>query len=127
MRVGNDELAKSARLNEDVRDAQEFSAVLLEVEEFSLQRKVLVSRRCLNDLRKVRVRTRRVVSRVMLIIFRAAAPPTIAGSADSRITAVRDRYDVIKQTVLRNEHFSPSTLPSKLHDRLLNVKIHSSS
>ncbi|KLO18036.1 epsilon DNA polymerase [Schizopora paradoxa] len=53
---------------------------------------------------------------------KVAAPPTIAGSADSRITAVRDRYDVIKQTVLRNEHFSPSTLPSKLHDRLLNLR-----
>ena len=40
---------------------------------------------------------------------------------------MRDRHDVIKQTVLRNDHFSPSTLPGKDKDRLLNVSLNSAS
>ena len=35
--------------------------------------------------------------------------------------ALRDRHDIIKQTILRNDHFSPSTLPGKERDRLLNA------
>ncbi|KAL5530699.1 DPB2 [Sanghuangporus sanghuang] len=48
--------------------------------------------------------------------------PTISGTADSRILATRDRHDIIKQTILRNDHFSPSTLPGKERDRLLNLR-----
>ena len=57
-----------------------------------------------------------------LTLCRAPHPPTISGTADSRISAIRDRHDIIKQTILRNDHFSPSTLPGKDKDRLLNVR-----
>ncbi|EJD01129.1 epsilon DNA polymerase [Fomitiporia mediterranea MF3/22] len=53
---------------------------------------------------------------------KAPHSPTISGTADSRITAIRDRHDIIKQTILRNDHFSPSTLPGKDRDRLLNLR-----
>ncbi|KAJ3933098.1 MAG: DNA polymerase alpha/epsilon subunit B-domain-containing protein [Lentinula lateritia] len=53
---------------------------------------------------------------------KAAVPPTMSGSADSRVSAVRDRLNVIKQCVLRNEHFAPSTLPSRDRDRLVTLK-----
>ncbi|TFK55960.1 DNA polymerase epsilon subunit B [Heliocybe sulcata] len=53
---------------------------------------------------------------------KATEPLTTAGSADSRIMAVRNRMNIIKQTVLRNEHFSPSTLPSRDRERLLTLK-----
>ncbi|PAV20866.1 epsilon DNA polymerase [Pyrrhoderma noxium] len=49
-------------------------------------------------------------------------PSTISGTADSRTYAMRDRHDIIKQTILRNDHFSPSTLPGKDKDRLLNLR-----
>ncbi|KAH8113232.1 epsilon DNA polymerase [Phellopilus nigrolimitatus] len=49
-------------------------------------------------------------------------PPTISGAADSRVTSIRDRYDIIKQTILRNDHFSPSTLPGKDRNRLLTLR-----
>lgn len=54
--------------------------------------------------------------------FRAAHAPSISGSADSRVMAVRDRLNIIRQTVLRNDHFSPSTIPSKDRDRLLTAR-----
>ena len=45
----------------------------------------------------------------------------MSGSADSRIMAMRNRLNIIKQTVLRNDHFSPSTLPSRDREHLLTV------
>ncbi|KAG6854822.1 hypothetical protein C0991_012012 [Blastosporella zonata] len=47
---------------------------------------------------------------------------TISGSPESRILAIRDRLNIIKQCVLRNEHFAPSTLPSKDRERLVTLK-----
>ncbi|RDX55559.1 epsilon DNA polymerase [Lentinus brumalis] len=47
---------------------------------------------------------------------------TSSGSADSRITAMRNRLNVIKQCILRNDHFSPSTLPSKDRENLLTLR-----
>ncbi|KAF9055458.1 DNA polymerase epsilon, subunit B [Hymenopellis radicata] len=47
---------------------------------------------------------------------------TISGSPESRVLAVRDRLHVIKQCVLRNEHFAPSTLPSRDRDKLVTLK-----
>lgn len=35
---------------------------------------------------------------------------------------MRNRLNVIKQCVLRNDHFSPSTLPSKDRENLLTVR-----
>ncbi|CAL1700805.1 unnamed protein product [Somion occarium] len=48
--------------------------------------------------------------------------PTVSGSADSRVMAMRNRLNVIKQTVLRNDHFSPSTLPSRDREHLLTLR-----
>ena len=45
----------------------------------------------------------------------------MSGSADSRTMAMRNRLNIIKQTVLRNDHFSPSTLPSRDREHLLTV------
>ncbi|KZT12506.1 epsilon DNA polymerase [Laetiporus sulphureus 93-53] len=53
---------------------------------------------------------------------RATVPLTVSGSADSRIMAMRNRLNIIRQTILRNDHFSPSTLPSKDRERLLTLK-----
>lgn len=50
---------------------------------------------------------------------RSSATLSISGSAESRIQASRNRLNIIKQAVLRNDHFSPSTLPSKDRERLL--------
>ncbi|KAF5390524.1 hypothetical protein D9757_002702 [Collybiopsis confluens] len=53
---------------------------------------------------------------------RAPTSATVSGSAESRVLAVRDRLNVIKQCVLRNEHFAPSTLPSRDRDRLVTLR-----
>jgi DNA polymerase epsilon subunit 2 len=45
---------------------------------------------------------------------------TIAGSATSRATLLRNRHNVIKQLVLRNEHFSP---PISGRDRANYLKV----
>ncbi|PBL02412.1 epsilon DNA polymerase [Armillaria gallica] len=53
---------------------------------------------------------------------RVNTPLTVSASPESRVSAVRDRLHIIKQCVLRNEHFAPSTLPSGDHDRLVTLK-----
>ncbi|KAJ8086741.1 DNA-directed DNA polymerase epsilon, subunit B [Marasmius tenuissimus] len=53
---------------------------------------------------------------------KASGSSTIAGSAETRVACSRDRLNIIKQCVLRNEHFAPSTLPSKDRDRLVTLK-----
>ncbi|KAJ7908253.1 DNA polymerase alpha/epsilon subunit B-domain-containing protein [Mycena leptocephala] len=53
---------------------------------------------------------------------KVSAPLTMSGSAESRVFAIRDRLNVIKQCVLRNEHFAPSTLPSRDRERLVTLK-----
>lgn len=53
---------------------------------------------------------------------KSSSPLTVAGSADSRIAAVRNRLHIIKQSILRNEHFSPSTLPSRDREHLVTLK-----
>lgn len=58
---------------------------------------------------------------VVLIECRAAHSSTVSGSGDSRVLAVRDRLGIIRQTVMRNEHFSPSTLPSRDREHLLTA------
>lgn len=61
-------------------------------------------------------------SDIRLMAFSVSGPLTISGSAESRVNAIRNRLNVIKQTVLRNDHFSPSTLPSKDREHLLTVR-----
>ncbi|KAF7433025.1 DNA-directed DNA polymerase epsilon, subunit B [Pleurotus ostreatus] len=53
---------------------------------------------------------------------RVTTPLTTSGSAESRVLAVRDRLNIIKQCVLRNEHFAPSTLPSRDRQNLVTLK-----
>ncbi|KAF8663414.1 hypothetical protein AX16_000986 [Volvariella volvacea WC 439] len=53
---------------------------------------------------------------------RVVAPLTVSGSPESRVMAVRNRLDIIKQCVLRNEHFAPSTLPSRDRERLVTLR-----
>ncbi|KAI0058985.1 DNA polymerase epsilon, subunit B [Artomyces pyxidatus] len=44
------------------------------------------------------------------------------GSADSRVFAMRDRVNIIKQCIMRNEHFTPSTIPGRDREHLLTLK-----
>lgn len=47
--------------------------------------------------------------------------PSLAGAADSKAQYLRDRYNILKQVILRNEHFSPPALPG--HDRANYMKV----
>ncbi|KAF8639903.1 hypothetical protein AX17_001154 [Amanita inopinata Kibby_2008] len=47
---------------------------------------------------------------------------TSSGSPETRILAVRNRLNILKQCILRNEHFAPSTLPSHDRERLVTLK-----
>ncbi|TEB35649.1 epsilon DNA polymerase [Coprinellus micaceus] len=53
---------------------------------------------------------------------RSSEKLSIPGTAESRVTSMRDRLNIIKQCVLRNEHFAPSTLPSRDRERLVTLK-----
>ncbi|KII95089.1 hypothetical protein PLICRDRAFT_33919 [Plicaturopsis crispa FD-325 SS-3] len=53
---------------------------------------------------------------------RASHPLTVSGSAESRVSAIRNRLNIVRQSVLRNEHFAPSTLPSRDKERLVTLK-----
>ncbi|KAG6810867.1 hypothetical protein H0H92_009988, partial [Tricholoma furcatifolium] len=53
---------------------------------------------------------------------KAQAPLTISGTPESRILAIRNRLNIIKQCVLRNEHFAPSTLPSNDREKLVTLR-----
>lgn len=53
---------------------------------------------------------------------KSSIPPTISGTAESRISATRNRLYIIKQSILRNEHFSPSTIPSRDREHLVTLK-----
>ena len=55
------------------------------------------------------------------LLNRVLAPLTLSGSAESRVAAIRNRLNIIKQTVLRNDHFSPSTITARDRERLLTV------
>ena len=54
--------------------------------------------------------------------YRGHGSLTSSGSAESRVAAMQNRLNVVKQCVLRNDHFSPSTLPSKDRENLLTVR-----
>lgn len=47
---------------------------------------------------------------MLLSPYRAEAGPSLAPPATSKARYLRDRFNVIKQVILRNEHFSPPTL-----------------
>ncbi|KAF8974466.1 DNA polymerase epsilon, subunit B [Flammula alnicola] len=53
---------------------------------------------------------------------KSPAPLTSSGSPESRVISIRDRLNIIKQCVLRNEHFAPSTLPSRDREKLVTLK-----
>lgn len=52
----------------------------------------------------------------------ATGPLSVSASPESRILAMRDRLDIIKQCILRNEHFAPSTIPSRDREKLVTLK-----
>lgn len=52
---------------------------------------------------------------------KAPNKPGIGGSPASRAQFLRDRYNIIKQVVLRNEHFSPPAVPGKDRDSYLKL------
>jgi hypothetical protein len=65
-----------------------------------------------------------LVPRWLTCCFRRARhPSSVLGSAESRILAIRDRLNIIKQTILRNEHFAPSTIPSRDREHLLTASL----
>lgn len=59
--------------------------------------------------------------RSLMFLHRVSTRLTVSGSPESRIQSMRDRLFIIKQCVLRNEHFAPSTLPSRDKERLVTV------
>jgi DNA polymerase epsilon subunit 2 len=57
------------------------------------------------------------------LLHRARHQSSVLGTAESRILAIRDRLNIIKQTILRNEHFAPSTIPSRDREHLLTASL----
>ena len=55
----------------------------------------------------------------------ARKKPSLAGAPESRAMYLRDRYNILKQVILRNEHFSPPALPG--HDRENYMKVREKS
>ncbi|TFY82947.1 hypothetical protein EWM64_g1062 [Hericium alpestre] len=53
---------------------------------------------------------------------KASHAPSALGTAESRVWAIRNRLNIIKQTILRNEHFTPSTLPTRDREHLLTIR-----
>jgi len=60
---------------------------------------------------------------MLTTLCRSSTPGTSSGSPESRVTSVRDRLNIIRQCVLRNEHFAPSTLPSRDREKLVTVGV----
>jgi len=54
---------------------------------------------------------------------RAPGKPSIAGAPESRALFLRDRHNVIKQTVLRNENFSPPAFAGRDRTNYLKVRL----
>lgn len=52
---------------------------------------------------------------------RAPGNPSIAGTPESRALFLRDRHNIIKQTVLRNENFSPPAFAGRDRTNYLKV------
>jgi DNA polymerase epsilon subunit 2 len=53
----------------------------------------------------------------------ARKKPSIAGAPESRAMYLRDRYNILKQVILRNEHFSPPALPGHDRDNYMKVRM----
>jgi hypothetical protein len=54
---------------------------------------------------------------------RAPRKPSIAGAPESRALFLRDRHNIIKQTVLRNENFSPPAFAGRDRTNYLKVRL----
>jgi len=48
---------------------------------------------------------------------------SLVADAESRVLSLRNRLFIIRQIILRNEHFTASALPSRDRDILLEVKL----
>jgi hypothetical protein len=77
------------------------------------------------ELREVRVEVCVLLepSARRFLLYRARHQTSVLGTAESRILAIRDRLNIIKQTILRNEHFAPSTIPSRDREHLLTASL----
>jgi len=62
-------------------------------------------------------------STLFFLLHRARHRLSVLGTAESRILAIRDRLNIIKQTILRNDHFAPSTIPSRDREHLLTASL----
>lgn len=58
---------------------------------------------------------------VLTTANRAAGKPSIAGSSESKAIFLRDRHNIIKQIVLRNENFSPPAFAGRDRTNYLKV------
>lgn len=58
---------------------------------------------------------------ILFIEPRAAVKPSIAGSSESRAMFLRDRHNIIKQVVLRNENFSPPAFAGRDRENYLKL------
>jgi DNA polymerase epsilon subunit 2 len=55
--------------------------------------------------------------------IRAAGKPAIAGASESKAIFLRDRHNIIKQIVLRNENFSPPAFAGRDRANYLKVSL----
>jgi len=73
------------------------------------------------DIREVGTYALKIVRDHIFTNSRAPGKPSIAGAPDSRALFLRDRHNIIKQTVLRNENFSPPAFAGR--DRASYLKV----
>lgn len=52
----------------------------------------------------------------------APKPASIAPPATAKARYMRDRFNIIKQVVLRNEHFSAPAIPDHLRSEYMKVR-----
>ena len=93
-------------------------------------RKSFIFHRCVRDAAMDLVPRKRNIRDVcyllrlsasILISSRSKSALTSSGTPESRVGSIRDRLNIIRQCVLRNEHFAPSTLPSRDREKLVTV------
>ena len=56
-----------------------------------------------------------------MMLDRAPGKPDLAGSPTSKAQFLRDRHNIIKQVVLRNENFSPPAIAGRDRENYLKV------
>jgi DNA polymerase epsilon subunit 2 len=75
-----------------------------------------------NGFDKLSLHNPRSVDYTLLSKSRATKPLSLTADAESRVLAIRNRMHIIRQVILRNEHFTASALPSRDRHTLLEVR-----